>query len=141
MRFNGWRELLPALRTFASMPPMLAEQRRDREIGMLWTTTALSWPVIQITQVWRSFDDLERYAQLSNGQHTRIWRWFNTLGQRGVSTGIWHETYRIAPGSYEAIYVNMPRYGIAAAMAHEPVTAATDSARARIGDDGMGACS
>lgn len=138
MRFNGWRGGLTALRAFASMPGMLAEQRAHPELGMLWTATALSWPVIQITQIWRSFEELERYAKMPGGQHTRIWRWFNKLGRGGFDTGIWHETYRIAPGTYEAVYVNMPRYGIAAATIHEPVTAATDSARARMEGEGTG---
>lgn len=132
MRFNGWRGVLPALRVFSSMPGMLAEQQARPEIGMLWMTTALSWPVIQVIQIWRSFDELERYATKPGGRHTRIWRLFNKLGRSGLGTGIWHETYRIAPGSYEAIYVNMPRYGIAAATVHEPVVAATNSARTRI---------
>ena len=132
MRFNGWRGIVPALRTFASMPFMLAEQRAHPEIGMLWTTTSLSWPVIALTQFWRSFEDLERYATAADGRHTRMWRWFNKLGRRGLGTGIWHETYRIAPGSYEAIYVNMPRYGIAAVTVHEPVVAAKARARERL---------
>ena len=132
MRFNGWRGLVPALRSFASMPFMLAEQQSQPDIGMLSTTTSVSWPVIQITQFWRSFEDLERYATAADGRHSRMWRWFNKLGRRGLGTGIWHETYRIAPGTYEAIYVNMPRYGIAEATIHEPVVSATARARGRM---------
>jgi hypothetical protein len=26
--------------------------------------------------------------------------------------GIWHETYEIAPGQYENVYVNMPKFGL-----------------------------
>ena len=28
---------------------------------------------------------------------------------------IWHETYIISPGKSESIYINMPKYGLAAA--------------------------
>lgn len=133
MRFNSWRGILSALRTFGSMPPMLAEQLTNRETGMLSTTTSLSWPVIHLTQFWRSFEDLERYATAPDGRHTRVWRMFNNLGRRGHGTGIWHETYRIAPGTYEAIYVNMPRYGLAAATNHESVVSAKARARDRLG--------
>ena len=132
MRFNGLRGIIPALRSFVSMPFMLAEQAADPQIGALSSTTSLAWPVITVTQFWRSFDDLERYATAADGRHTRMWRWFNKLGRSGLGTGIWHETYRIAPGTYEAIYVNMPRYGLAAASAHEPVGPAKARARARI---------
>ncbi len=132
MRFNGWRGAMSALRVFVSMPAMLAEQQSEPAIGMLWTSTALAWPVIQMTQFWRSYEDLERYATAADGKHTRIWRWFNTLGRRGVGTGIWHETYRIAPGSYEATYVNMPRYGLAAATSHQPMVPARPRERAVI---------
>jgi hypothetical protein len=132
MRFNGWRGIVPALQSFASMPFMLAEQRADPAIGMLWSTTSVSWPIIEVTQVWRTFDDLERYATMPHGRHTRMWRWFNKLGRSGLGTGIWHETFRVAAGAYEAIYVNMPRYGVAAATAHEPVAPARASARDRM---------
>ena len=132
MRFNGWRGAVAALRAFVSMPFMLAEQQADPEIGMLWTSTSLSWPVIAVTQFWRSFDDLERYATASDRRHTGMWRWFNTLGRRGLGTGIWHETFRVAPGTFEAVYVNMPRYGAAAAVDHVPIVPQRERARARI---------
>ena len=132
MRFNSLRGVVPALRSFVSMPFMLAEQVADPQSGMLSSTTSLAWPVIMVTQFWRSFDDLERYATAPAGRHTRVWRWFNKLGCSGLGTGIWHETYRIAPGTYEAVYVNMPRYGLAVASSHEPVRSATARARARL---------
>ena len=132
MRFNGLRGIVPALRTFAEMPFMLAEQRSNPDIGMLATSVSLSWPVIAITQYWRSFDELERYALASAGKHTRAMRWFNKLGRSSEGTGIWHETYRIEPGTYESIYANMPPYGLAAAIGHEPIVPAKARARDRI---------
>jgi hypothetical protein len=133
MRFNGRRGIGAALKTFFTlMPAMLAEQQAQPEIGMLSTSIALSWPVIQMTQFWRSFDDLERYATAPDGRHTNAWRWFNKLGRANEGTGVWHETYRIAPGSFEAIYVNMPRYGLAAAVEHAPVMRGADRARDRM---------
>lgn len=131
MRFNGWRGVLPALSTFAKMPGMLAEQSARPEIGMLWSSTALSWPVVSLTQFWRSFEDLERYALAPDERHTRAMRWFNRLGRRGVGVGIWHETYRVSAGSCESIYANMPRYGLGAAAKHRSLAAAS-TARARM---------
>jgi len=132
MRFNGRRGIVAALQTFAKMPAMLAEQAAQPEIGMLSTSFALAWPVIALTQFWRSFDDLERYAKASEREHTKAWRWFNKLGHASEGTGVWHETYRIAPGSFEAIYVNMPRYGLAAAVDHVAIDSTTDGARDRM---------
>ena len=62
MRFNGPRGFVPALKTFLRMPKMLVEQQSNPAIGMLWSSTALSWSVISITQFWQSFEDLEWYA-------------------------------------------------------------------------------
>jgi len=47
--------------------------------------------------------------------------------------GIWHETYTVAPGQYENIYVNMPRFGMGSAMPHVPITGSMDGARLRMG--------
>ena len=44
----------------------------------------------------------------------------------------WHETYRIEPGGYEAIYGSMPRFGLAAAGEHIPIADATHAARSRL---------
>ena len=56
-------------------------------------------------------------------------------GEMGTdgSVGIWHETYRIRPGSYECIYVNLTRVGLAAAGAHAPIGSTGQSAARRIG--------
>lgn len=132
MRFNGFRGILRALQTFTKMPAMLAEQGAHPEIGMLSSSISLSWPVIGITQFWQSFEDLERYAKATDREHSNAWRWFNKLGRAGEGAGIWHETYRIAPGSYEAIYVNMPRYGLAAAVDHVAVSPELARARDRL---------
>jgi len=58
---------------------------------------ALSWPVISITQFWRSFEDLERSPHADT--HPGSWKWFNKLGRNNEGTGIWHETYRISAGT------------------------------------------
>ena len=132
MRFNGVRGIGAALQTFSKMPAMLAEQRARPEIGMLSSGFSLAWPVLQLTQFWRSFEDLERYARAPESTHSGAWRWFNKLGRANAGAGIWHETYRIAPGAFEAVYVNMPRYGLAAAVDHVPVVVATTRARDRM---------
>ena len=54
--------------------------------------------------------------------HSHAWQKFNrSIGGDG-SVGIWHETYLVRSGQYEAIYANMPIFGLAAATKHLPAT-------------------
>ena len=83
-----------------------------------------------MVQYWRSVEHLERFARDSSLPHHAAWRRFN---QR-VSTfdvGIWHETYLVSAGNHEAVYVNMPRFGLAAAGEHLPVAARGERAAQR----------
>ena len=40
------------------------------------------------------------------------WREFNRIIGTNGDVGIWHETYRVRPGDYENIYVNMAPFGV-----------------------------
>jgi hypothetical protein len=135
MRFNGWRGLGNALRIFMEMPKMLAELQRDPALGLLESRIALEWPVISITQYWNSFEQLERYAAAANNEHLPAWKRFNKLGRAAKGAGIWHETYRVPAGSYEAIYANMPRFGLAKALDHHPIGAGEQRARQRMREE------
>ena len=76
--------------------------------------------------------DLESFARDHEAPHLPAWRRFNcSVGSDG-SVGIWHETYRIESGGYEAIYANMPVWGPAKATALAPVTRRRETARRRI---------
>ena len=55
---------------------------------------------------------------------------FKTIVQSD-RTGIWHETYLVRAGDYEAIYGNMPPHGLGKATRLVPVAGAS-SARTRI---------
>jgi hypothetical protein len=91
--------------------------------------------VIRIGSYWRSFDDLERFARSSDDPHLGAWRRFNQAVGGDGSAGIWHETYLVAPGQYEALYGNMPRFGLAAATQHVPAVGRRETARRRLGGD------
>jgi hypothetical protein len=68
-----------------------------------------------LVQYWRSFEYLERYARDPGKGHLPAWAAFNRCVGSSGDVGIWHETYRVSAGQYEAIYVNMPAYGLGAA--------------------------
>ena len=74
-----------------------------------------------IVQYWRSFEQLEAFAKNTDDPHLDVWRkYFKRVGKSG-RTGIWHETYLVRSGDYEAVYGNMPTFGLAAASTCVPV--------------------
>jgi hypothetical protein len=49
--------------------------------------------------------------------------------------GIWHETYLVGAGQYEAIYNNMPRVGLATVGGFVPASGRKDTAPGRLGKE------
>ena len=72
-------------------------------------------------QYWRSYEHLHRWARAKGSQHLAIWKAFNGrggergYGGEGGGSGIWHETYLVRDGEYEAVYSGMPPMGLALA--------------------------
>lgn len=130
MRVNRPWKVHKWLPVFLAMPRMLKELASKPDSGFLGHQQFLSGPMVQY---WRSFEHLERYARSRDAQHWPAWVAFNKkVGHASGDVGIWHETYRVAAGQYECIYGGMPRFGLAKAGRHVPVSAGRDSARARI---------
>jgi fumigallin biosynthesis monooxygenase-like protein len=85
-----------------------------------------------IVQYWRSFEQLEAFAKDKDDPHLEVWRkYWRRVGRSG-RTGIWHETYLVKDGQYEAVYGNMPAHGLGKAGRLVPVAEAS-SARERLG--------
>ena len=61
---------------------------------------------------------------------TEDWRYWRRVG-KSSRTGIWHETYLVPAGHYEAVYGNMPPHGLGKAGRQLPVAEAS-RARARL---------
>ena len=118
--------------TAQAMGPMLSSLYRDPESGFLGGEIILYRGGIGQIQYWRSAEDLERFARSPQEPHLRAWQRFNRAVGRDGSVGIWHETYQVEAGRYEAIYGNMPRFGLAAATAHVPVGKRGETARERL---------
>jgi hypothetical protein len=114
-----------------AMPRMIKElEGAPKDVGFLgYTPLGLA----NMVQYWRSFDHLERYARAHDAAHWPAWVDFNRRmkNSRG-DVGIWHETYRISAGDYEAIYSGMPPYGLGKAGAAAAIRENTDSARQRL---------
>jgi hypothetical protein len=81
-----------------------------------------------IVQYWRSFEHLEAFARDEADPHLDAWRqYWRRLG-RDSRTGIWHETFLVQAGQYEAVYGNMPPHGLGKAGRLVPMS---ESSRAR----------
>jgi hypothetical protein len=105
-----------------AMGGMLRELAATPDSGLL---AARSWwwgRNIAFQQYWESTDKLIAYANDPGRRHRPAWTdFFRRVGlDEGGAVGIWHETIRLAPGSVECIYGNMPRFGIGEAVGIVP---------------------
>jgi len=133
MRVNKFLALLKWIATAMAMGPMLRTLYQHPEKGFLGAQTLISWRGVTTIQYWRSFDDLEKFARDKDDPHLEAWRKFNkTIGSDG-SVGIFHETFLVDAGKYEALYGNMPVLGLAAATSHVPAVGKRETARRRLG--------
>jgi|TARA_B110000908_G_C10241333_1_gene446269 hypothetical protein len=135
MRINRFwlpHKWMPA---FFAMPRMLMELSKlpVEDTGFLGYNNVGFGTVLQY---WRSFEHLEAYASAKDRAHFPAWAAFNKRmrDDRGA-VGIFHETFLVKDGQYETLYSGMPPFGLGKATTLVPATAATSSARKRLGCD------
>lgn len=132
MRINDFLAVRKWVPTVRAMGPMLRELYKHPEKGFLGADFFLHLRGPMVVQYWRSFDDLERFAKNPDDPHLPAWRRFNQKVGSDGSVGVWHETYLVEPGNFEAIYANMPVFGLAKATEHIPAIGGKESARRRL---------
>lgn len=131
MRINKRLAVHKWLPVFSAMPGMIRElYTHKEELGFLSMESYLGLRTTAMIQYWRSVDDLIAYAH--NQKHLSAWENFNKKVGNNPAVGVYHETYQIKGGSYEAVYRNMPQYGLGTALPHIPVTPKHNSARKRL---------
>ena len=114
------------------MSRMIAELQAQPELGLLHVESWGGRASIMV-QYWRSFEHLHAYAQARDAEHLPAWAEFNRkIGMSG-DVGIWHETYLVRAGVYEAIYGNMPEFGLAKAAGYVAADGSKTSASGRLG--------
>jgi hypothetical protein len=122
-----------ATRLLMAMAEMLDELEADPSTGLLSYARHGEPGRGVIVQYWRSFDALESYARNPGARHAPVWRAWNRLAADDRhGAGLWHETFKVAAGDYEAVYQNVPLMGLQRAGRALTVSEARDSARARI---------
>lgn len=132
MRINKLWKIHKWLPVFLAMPRMVRELEKNPESGFLGCVFGSR----VIVQYWRSFEHLEGYARDKDQEHWPAWIAFNRrVGKSRGDVGIWHETYRVRSGEYEAVYSGMPRFGLGDAGELLSVTEATESARKRLASE------
>lgn len=135
MRINKLFAFSKWIRTARAMAPMLRTLLQHPEQGLLGWQIFFYWRGVALVQYWRSFEDLEAFARNRQEPHLPAWQRYNkTIGSDG-SVGIWHETYLVKAGQYEAVYGNMPVFGLAGATKHVPATGRRETARRRLGGE------
>ncbi len=124
-KFHKWVPVISA------MTRMIKELRTTPDAGLLSYEMWLGRTTLMV-QYWRSSAQLLAYAKNQDAAHYPAWRAFNqSLGTNG-DVGIWHETYLIHPGAFEAIYVNMPAFGLGRAGELLPATGSRATAASRL---------
>ncbi|WP_199830877.1 DUF4188 domain-containing protein [Streptomyces sp. NBRC 110028] len=123
MRVNRFRALRDWWPVFTAMPKMLRELSRDEESGLLGYQLLAGPPrVLCVVQYWDSHEKLLAYASAQDKGHRPAWAAFNRRVREGRGrVGIWHETYAVPAGAHEAIYWDMPAFGLAKATGVVPV--------------------
>jgi hypothetical protein len=107
MRINQLWMVHRWLPLIKAMAGMIRELSLRPELGFLGGKTWFGRTIVLI-QYWRSFEDLENYAKARDLSHLPAWADFNRKIGNDGTVGIYHETYRIRPGQYENVFVNMP---------------------------------
>ena len=100
------------------MPYMLKYLSERPEKGLLGFET---YGLTMNVQYWRSFEHLERFAKDDGDPHLKVWRNYWKRVGKDPRSGIWHETFLVRTGEYEAIYGNMPPHGLGRAAEIVPI--------------------
>jgi len=132
MRINRPLAVRQWLPTARAMLPMLRELYKHPEKGFLGGEFFFYLWGPAVLQYWRSFEDLERFARDPDDPHMPAWQRFNREARSSRAVGIWHETYLVEPGAFEAIYANMPEFGLAKATERVPAIGGRETARRRL---------
>ncbi|MEU9222310.1 DUF4188 domain-containing protein [Streptomyces sp. NPDC048376] len=127
MRVNRFRAVHHWLPVMLAMFRMLAELKRDPGRGLLSRVLLTASPrTYYVVQYWESKEKLYAYASAADAFHRTVWARVNRMDRNGKvrgHVGIWHEAYVVPEGSYEAIYGDMPAFGLADAHGQVPLEA------------------
>ncbi|MCK1798793.1 DUF4188 domain-containing protein [Streptomyces sp. XM4193] len=134
MRINSFWAVRSWWPVFWAMPRLMRELAGDAEAGLLGSRALLGGPRdFYLVQYWESQEKLFAYASAQGKEHRPAWAAFNRRVREGRGkVGFWHETYAVPAGAHEAVYVNMPRFGLGEALGVIPVGRRGETAAGRM---------
>ncbi|MEV7195146.1 DUF4188 domain-containing protein [Streptomyces sp. NPDC093510] len=134
MRINNFRAVRSWWPVAVAMPRMLKELSRDRDSGLLGYRLLLGGPrLMYVVQYWESLEKLLAYAADRDKEHRPAWAALNRRIREGKGkVGFWHETFVVPAGAHEAVYINMPAFGLGEALGVIPVGRRGDRAADRL---------
>lgn len=131
-RINKWWKPHLYIPVGLAMRRMIAELQAHQDLGLLHVESWGGRNAIMV-QYWRSFEHLHAYARSRDAEHLPAWvDFYRKIGTSG-DVGIWHETYLVRAGEYEAIYANMPEFGLARAAGWVEAEGRRATAAGRLG--------
>jgi len=131
MRINKRWAIHRWLPVFLAMPGMITELYRNKEqLGFLSTESYFGLRTTVMIQYWKTADDVLAYAKME--KHLKAWQSFNQKLKGNDAVAVYHEMYQVKAGQYEAVYANMPKYGLAHALMHIPVGKGSNTSRERL---------
>ncbi|MFM1817067.1 MAG: hypothetical protein RLZ98_3762 [Pseudomonadota bacterium] len=133
MRINSLRRVSRWVPVVRAMAGMMRELERNPELGLLHARHHAGLRNHMVVQYWRSFEHLHAYATDFTHAHFPAWKAFNQAARENDHVGIWHETYLVPNGHYEAIYRAMPAWGLGRAGRLVEATGLRKSAKGRLG--------
>ena len=131
MRINKLWKIHKWFPLVMAMPKMISELYKNPDLGFISHEQWFGRTTVMV-QYWKSFEQLEDYAKSRTSNHLPAWSAFNKIIGRHGDVGIWHETYLSKKGSFESVYNNMPKFGLAKAMNCVPATGNKKSANDRL---------
>jgi len=131
MRINKLWKIHKWFPVAMAMPKMISELYKNPDLGFISHEQWFGRTTIMV-QYWKSFEQLENYAKSRTSNHLPAWSAFNKIIGSNGDVGIWHETYLSKKGSFESVYNNMPKFGLAKAMNSVPATGNKKSANDRL---------
>jgi hypothetical protein len=132
MRLNRARGLRRFLWGLRVLRRVLADLHTGSARGFLAGSVYRTGRSVIAVQYWDSFDALDEYARDHALPHRGAWQRYLREALDDPAVGLWHETYLASPGTWEAVYVNMPPRGLGAAGELEAMQANKGSARDRL---------
>jgi hypothetical protein len=133
MRINRLWKVHKWAPVFVAMPRMLRELEADPDSGLLGYERNLGIRNQSLFMYWRSFKDLHEYARDPDQEHLPAWQEYNQKVGSDGDVGIWHETFLVREGEYEAVYNNMPPYGLGEVSERVPASGQDETAAGRLG--------